>query len=135
MASKESIQSLVSSGSMSGSWVGRPSWITVAIGPLGFSSVPDVGVESSVTRSSSHAGRAEEIYPSVVPPRGPLARCQERLTGGHGLRPWGNSGGLPPPSRPRDRVADRCDWRRQLSSTAGGGSPQTDGTASNPADR
>src|SRR6478735_9825485 len=63
--SKESIQSWVSSGSMSGSWVGSPSWMTVGMAPLRWFSVLDVGVSSTVTRSSLHAPEGQKIYPSV----------------------------------------------------------------------
>src|SRR4051812_25633643 len=70
MESNESSQSLVSSGSMSGSWVGRPSWMTVGIVPLRLVSVPEVGVISSVTLSSLHSLPRGEIYPPVRPRSG-----------------------------------------------------------------
>src|SRR5688500_20315925 len=70
---------------MSGSWVGRPSWITEGMEPdRGLVVVPEVAlfavavaepvavperrVESSVTGSSLHAGEVEGIYSSVVSP-------------------------------------------------------------------
>src|SRR3954451_14026379 len=63
--SKESIQSWVSSGSMSGSWVGSPSWMTVGMAPLRWFSVLDVGVSSTVTCSSLHAPDGQKIYRPV----------------------------------------------------------------------
>src|SRR6478735_10549287 len=86
---------------MSGSWVGRPSWMTVGIVPLRLVSVPEVGVISSVTRSSLHALPRGGIYPSVG---GHVWRARHGRRG-HGLRAWGNSGGLLPTSKRRGTVS------------------------------
>src|SRR5687767_3448007 len=61
MLSKDSSQSLVSSGSMSGSCVGRPSWITEGTDP-----VCRFAVVSSLTCPSLHARERRGIYPAVA---------------------------------------------------------------------
>ena len=50
---------MVSSGSMSGSWVGSPSWITDGVAP---DRVPAEEGFSSVTLPSLHASEGCEIY-------------------------------------------------------------------------
>src|SRR6478736_614666 len=99
--SKESIQSWVSSGSMSGSWVGSHSWMTVGMAPLRCFSVLDVGVSSTVTCSSLHAPDGQKIYRPVDRDRGLLHAWTGRtdtLSRGQRLRPRWNSGGLLPTS-------------------------------------
>src|ERR1700712_2886852 len=76
MASKDASQSSVSSGSMSGSWVGSPSWITEARG------IAAVLVSSlSLTRSSCHFREASRNYRWVG--RSGSAQTDQRRYVGH----------------------------------------------------
>src|SRR5680860_357286 len=83
-ASSESSHSWVSSGSMSGNCVGRPSWITDGVvgRSLVFATVPLLSIKSverslgwqDPSRSSCHVDRPDGIYRRVL-----LAQDQERF--------------------------------------------------------